>query len=345
MAYTYVPTTTKDITALNSKFDSELNSLLLYLQQKTKMDDPITIDKNNPKFVKVLRVLSSKVTKSELTKLAPSLNIDFGNGSRGGRGAGNKGMGFERELAQDLRLYISEGLSAEFSNKDFIHEIVEEYHLKDKKLSVDDTLGAKNQARSLVFTGGQPYIKGPDFNIGSILTDLDIIADNKRIHLSAKFGKTVTFFNSGIMKILPEKDIKANKLSKEGMMLLDLFGIDYVKFCNVFNQYNSKPTLITENTFSKIDKNKLKKFLMSGIGYGYHLVHKIGKEVHHKRMEKADLEKYATPLSCMIRYPIGTAKRVDVFVETPVYKLKINIRNKQGGVYPSHIMSDYEAKY
>ena len=37
----------------------------------------------------------------------------------------------------------------------------------------------------------------------------------------------------------------------------------------------------------------------------------------------------------------SAGKRVDIEIDTPNITLKINIRNKQGGVYPSHIMCDY----
>jgi hypothetical protein len=40
----------------------------------------------------------------------------------------------------------------------------------------------------------------------------------------------------------------------------------------------------------------------------------------------------------------GNGKRVDIVIESPLYSFKINIRNKQGGIYPSHIMCDYVKK-
>ena len=46
--------------------------------------------------------------------------------------------------------------------------------------------------------------------------------------------------------------------------------------------------------------------------------------------------------SVKVQYPKkGTAKRLDIEVVTKLYIFKINIRNKQGGLYPSHIMCDY----
>lgn len=345
MAYNFVPKTEKDILSLNNKFGSELIALLLYLQKKTGTPDPITLDKSLPRNVKVLRHLQSKVTKQELLKISPGLLIDFGNGSRGGGGAANLGLGFERDLINDLNLFVQEGMSAKFDNPKFIQEFANAYDLSAARKIEIKSMGALNQRRSLVFSGNQPYILGSNFDIGKIVADVDVFVDGKPIHLSAKYGKTVTFFNAGVARILSEKSIKEKSLSEEGKALLDLFAIDHGMFCRVFNEYGKGKEMVEVNTFREIDKTKLKKFLMSGIGYGYHLVHKIGKIVYHQPMTRRELESYATPLSCEVRYPIGSAKRVDIFVETPMFKLKLNIRNKQGGTYPSHIMSDYEAKH
>jgi hypothetical protein len=40
----------------------------------------------------------------------------------------------------------------------------------------------------------------------------------------------------------------------------------------------------------------------------------------------------------------GNGKRIDITFESPTYSFKVNIRNKQGGLYPSHIMCDYVKK-
>ena len=44
-----------------------------------------------------------------------------------------------------------------------------------------------------------------------------------------------------------------------------------------------------------------------------------------------------------IEYPQnGEAKRVDVYVIYDKIKIKINLRSKDGGIYPTHIMADYK---
>ena len=40
----------------------------------------------------------------------------------------------------------------------------------------------------------------------------------------------------------------------------------------------------------------------------------------------------------------GTAKRIDMKFSNQYFDFKLNIRNKQSGVYPSHLMMDYKSK-
>ena len=48
-----------------------------------------------------------------------------------------------------------------------------------------------------------------------------------------------------------------------------------------------------------------------------------------------------------IYYPVGgSAKRIDIKLETKMYELNFNIRSKAAGVtYPTHIMCDYKFKH
>ena len=76
---------------------------------------------------------------------------------------------------------------------------------------------------------------------------------------------------------------------------------------------------------------------------GYWMVHRKGKKVEFYEMTRARMRKASTIKSIKILYPKkGEAKRIDIEVVTPLYIFKFNIRNKQGGLYPSHIMCDYK---
>ena len=61
---------------------------------------------------------------------------------------------------------------------------------------------------------------------------------------------------------------------------------------------------------------------------------------------KQFMNKLANPSKAIAYYGgmKSGGKRIDIVVDTPYITLKFNIRNKQGGVYPSHIMCDYSFK-
>ena len=66
--------------------------------------------------------------------------------------------------------------------------------------------------------------------------------------------------------------------------------------------------------------------------------------IHYEQITSFNYKKYADPVGDVeIIYPEpGTAKRIDIKVKTNKLEIKYNIRNKQGGIYPSHIMADYK---
>ena len=41
---------------------------------------------------------------------------------------------------------------------------------------------------------------------------------------------------------------------------------------------------------------------------------------------------------------LGNGKRIDMEFSNGYFDFKLNIRNKQGGLYPSHLMLDYKSK-
>ena len=85
------------------------------------------------------------------------------------------------------------------------------------------------------------------------------------------------------------------------------------------------------------------------VGYGYFLIHANNvntDDIESFYISEADVRKYVTPSSVVVQYPTGgSAKRIDVKIETPKFTFKVNIRNKQGGIFPSHIMCDYKVKH
>jgi hypothetical protein len=160
----------------------------------------------------------------------------------------------------------------------------------------------------------------------------------------------VTFFNAGVGKILPKSDLEKGIVQNvQGKAILDLFGINIPLFASVFDPKAKNLSTRPVDTFNNIDKNKLKDLIKSGVGYGYHLVHQSSNgQIHNHEMTQSSLERASTPQSCVVIYggATGQAKRVDILVETPMFKLIFNFRNKsRGGIYPSHLMCDYTIKH
>ena len=378
MAYDFVPEKVSDIFS-NKKLKDvpalEMAEVYSFLREKEpKIEDPIAID-TAKSALKILPSFEKKVNISLLkSKLKiKSIKIDFGRGSRGiankssGKvkpggtnedGSTNKGILFEKELTKALNDHFrGETLTTQKYKKPFIdciEEIQKTYELRNKDVQVIPE-GALNKRRPVTFMGDKIYIGGPNFKIGATVTDITLkTQDDKKkidhVYLSLKYGPKVTFFNAGVGKILPKADLEKGIVQHpQGKAILDLFGISVPIFTSVFDPNSKKLSIGTVDTFKDIDKNRLKELIKSGVGYGYQLVHQASNgQIHNYEMTQSNLERASTPQSCIIVYggATGQAKRVDILVETPMFKLQFNFRNKaRGGVYPSHLMCDYTIKH
>ena len=272
----------------------------------------------------------------------------------GGAGA-NLGNAFEKSLVGDLQRVQAEGFSkknkSSFANPDLVEKIVDEFKLKKGNFEVED-VGGLNQSRPLEMTEKGPLIGHSGKTIAETLTDITIRKKGENpYYLSLKYGGTTTFFNAGVTKVFPEKEIRAGKITNaEGVSLLNTLGIDNKTFCEVFNYYGkdrpkkSKPKQDSETEQVSANKTQLKKLIKSGIGSGYYYVQTGKGEDQFFKVDNA----YANQAATITQDPQvhyggldGKGKRVDVTFKSAKYKFKINIRNKQGGIYPTHIMCDY----
>lgn len=350
-AYDIIPKSSAEIAGLDMPDDKKKALQGLFdeiLSGAGGMPDPIALQAKTPKNVKVFRGVADNFNLPALSKKY-GFKVTAGDGSRGGRGAKSSGFAFEDKVTQDIQTYIEEGESSEnFEFPEFMKEIHDEILSKHDNIQVV-LAGGANTRRPLEFTDIGALVGGRELNIGSKVTDVTVTGDGTPYYLSLKFGGTVTFFNAGVGTIFTADQFEAGRITnKDAKMVLDMFGLDEKKFIDVFTKYDKKTAKKRGrkervNATRKTNMRALLQMLVTGIGYGYWMVHQKGKNVEFYEMSRRRMMDSAKVQSVTILYPKpGEAKRIDIEVVTKLYIFKINIRNKQAGVYPSHIMCDYK---
>ena len=213
--------------------------------------------------------------------------------------------------------------------------------------------GPANQKRTLVEQSKSVVVnteKKVTEDIGSIVTDITTYwggHEQNPEYLSLKWGNTLTFINSGVGKVFPENEFKdANFKHPIASALFSTFGIDPVKFSQAFNGY-PHATSLGKDTNPKYDKQKMQKLLRYCIGHNYWMVHGGSGPMKMFKVDQTYLNQASSITGGLtIHYGgmSGKGKRVDMTCESSKYKFTWNIRNKQSGKFPSHIMCDYKAK-
>lgn len=350
-AYDIIPKSEAEIDDLSHLSDDrkdKLKSLYAYITQQTGMPDPIALSKSEKE--KGIKIARSVAVDLDLPKLSNEygFKLSAGNGSRGGTGSKSQGFAFEGQIVNDLNQYKEAGLDGDFKFPNMIKKMHDAF-LKDAEFIEVKLEGGANTKRPLVFGDVKAVIGGRDLHIGQKITDVTVITDKGSHYLSAKFGGTVTFFNAGVRTIFPDQDFIDGKIrNKDARKLLNMFGIDEQRFIDTFSKYdpkgsNKRGQKDSVNVTSTANKSALQRLLLTGIGHGYWMVHRKGKKVEFYEMTRGRMKTASRIQSIKVLYPKpGEAKRIDIEVVTPLYIFKFNIRNKQGGIYPSHLMCDYK---
>ena len=294
---------------------------------------------------------SGKKTISEipLTKLEKS--EEFGGQPAGGTRV-NKGLVFESDLAERLTECI-QGKSCKGQYASETAKIIDMCSEKNGSPVVSFVHeGGANQSRPIVMSGPSVYIDPPQHKEhGQRLTDITLHhKDNSKSYLSLKYSSTLTFVNSGVGRIFPEAEMRKGSISAPiGKAILKAFGIEEMEFVDVFNSYGSgKRHRTGVNVTNDVNKPLLKKFLSTAIGSNYWMIHGMdGGRVYFWYMDPRKNAAMATINSnILVNYggSQGTGKRIDIEFSNQYFDFKVNIRNKQSGLYPSHIMCDYKSK-
>ncbi|MAD24909.1 MAG: hypothetical protein CMO44_12140 [Verrucomicrobiales bacterium] len=219
--------------------------------------------------------------------------------------------------------------------------------------------GTKDTGRPLKRDGQGPYISNGgafNLNIGAKISDITLTLKNRnKIYLSVKFGNTLSFFNVGVKKeIFPESDMKTHTLKDFGREYLDMFDIDHNDFLNIFEKYKKENTsAVVSNhlrtvTLSGSKKAALVRLIKSGVGHGYWMTHYDGGTLHFYEVNEQYMNRAANLKGNTVNLQYGgaggTAKRINMNFETTEYDFSFNIRNTQGGIYPSRTNGDYFKK-
>ena len=362
MAYTFFPTSASEIqselkTADQSKVMEIMNAFAWLKSKYPDIEAPINIDKTKLTLINITRTLEGDIDLMTMKRYAGlnKVKAKFGSGSSGNRGVNNRGNLFEPQFAKALEEWWAGVKISDAKMIKCLEDLKSTYDLTQYKHLRVVAEGALNKKRPVVF---QPDViisapgAGANGDIGSVVTDLTLYGqkengkENLVAYLSLKLGTTATFFNVGIKTVLTTKEIQRGLIENEnGKKLLDLFNIKAPLFCDVFNgnlKEGHKEDVWPNMTPQQ--KTALQKLLASGIGHGYHVIHKMASEIKSIKIDKAYMDKASTPTSCTVYYggKTGNGKRVDIEIETKKYKLKLNLRDTQGaGGYPTRLMGDF----
>ena len=350
-AYSFFPTSEEQITKELSDWphESVVDVISLFNFLKGKDETPINIDLKKQKDINVSRTLKGSFDISDIKSKAKlkTVRIKFGNGSKGNRGANNRGNAFETQFATSLEKWYAEGVDAVPDSEilDAILDLDKTYKLSDSKWLKVNVVGGENTKRPLDFRGKIQLTntKGVGNDIGKSVTDITLQKDDgSKIYLSLKFETTTTFFNVGIRTKLRQEEIDKGLIKdRDGKKLLDLFGIDNKRFCTIFND---KVKTNGGKVTTRPNAAAMKVLLESGIGYGYHVIHKMRGNVLSKKMDEAAMKNAAKVGTCTVHYggKTGKGKRIDMEMSSPYYKFKLNIRDTQGkDGYPTRMMCDF----
>jgi len=350
-AYSFFPTSEEEIskTLADWPHESVADVISLFNYLKGMDETPINIDLKKQKDINVSRTIKGTYDISDIKTNADlkTVRIKFGNGSKGNRGANNRGNAFETQFATALNDWFARGVDevADSEILDAILDLDKTYKLSESKWLKVDVVGGENTKRPLDFSGNIiiTNTKGSGNDIGTSVTDITLTMDNgEKIYLSLKFETTTTFFNVGIRTKLRQSEIDKGEIKdSDGKKLLELFGIDNKRFCTIFND---KVKTNGGKVVTKPKATDIKALLESGIGYGYHVIHKMKGQVLSKKMDETAMKAAAKVGTCTVHYggKSGKGKRIDMEMSSPYYKFKLNIRDTQGkDGYPTRMMCDF----
>ena len=360
----YITSRFQDFVDIQGNSGKEISAKMLFdkvCRQGFRGKNGIEFTCNYPSGKGVSRSVTSVLFELDLEDFTKT--AEFGGQVKGGKKV-NMGNVYEDDLTQALIDYCS-GVKVKKYQEHvniIVDAMVKAYGEGPTKALGE---GGKNQKRPLKKKGNNIVISAGGStatnNIGSTLTDITLTVAGKPVYLSVKFGDTLSFFNCGIkgtgkdkLNLFPEANLKEGVIPNDGQEYLDMFGIDHQKFLTVFNKFEKglrSPIVenhIQDTKLGNAGKNALEDLVASGVGYGYWMVHYTGSKLVVYEIDEDYMNKASSLVGNTVEINYGgaggKAKRIDMIFETQKYEFKFNMRNKQGGVYPTHSNGDYYKK-
>ena len=327
----------------DDRYDELIARVRSILERKNNRDKILFVGR----FVNTNQVKTVPITEMVKTE-------EFG-GQTGGKKI-NLGIKFENDFYESLRCELACECKPTPYKKE-AQSLIEQIG-KDVKVGYSDVeaVGGKNQPRPLAGGSGGLYVTAQNKktkDIGGTVTDITTYwgAKKEPVYLSLKYGNTLTFINSGVGRIFTADDYKksfAGYSNPIGNQIFKMFGIDPITYAKVFNDYPHKTKMPTVDVTNKCDKGAIEDLLQYAMGYGYWMVHGgTSGGVKMYEMDQAYMKRASQitgSVKLMYGGSQGKGKRLDIHMESSVYKFMFNLRNKQSGLYPSHIMCDYKKK-
>ena len=133
---------------------------------KQRLQKKMSSSNKQEKQIKVARDIADGFNLNSLSKKF-GVKLTAGDGSRGRRGANNQGTGFEKDLVDDINLFIEEGIETpSFKYPSLMNDLYKDILSKHKSIQVNLEGGA-NTKRPLEFTEIGAIIGGTAINVGN----------------------------------------------------------------------------------------------------------------------------------------------------------------------------------
>lgn len=307
----------------------------------------------------------------------------YGIGSPSGSCLGAKGFSFENELVKNWNNGVEDDemvnkiktflLKNNYKNYNNSTAILGKEEKRPLIIKDDGTIEIDNGS-----DGGGKKISDIIFRLNDDPTsDLFVSLKNSGRVTFLNSGITTLFGTSGnpggYIKL---GSIRApvnsnNSLLNKGRRLLDYFGIDPNKFSDtflLFEKYNPdsskkhvlKSEIVDDDDLLAFENLKMSDnmiddrqrqnyitYIKQAIGQNYLYVHKEKNQVSF--IDDSYLDSCCSDITNVKYYYGGKksdslTKRVEIEVETQFYTFFIVIRNKSGGIYPTHLLCDYLKK-